>query len=264
MAAPTTKKRNANRRCPVTPSDTRPPSGIAVSARRATNVSAGRAACPGVEGDRDEQRRGEESSPPHSTSSSPRSIRSGFTRTTPPGALPPAPIPSIRSHKQPTPRARTRSTIAAERAPASTTMTEESRSKCGSSCARAAAWLLGERERILDAREELERLLQKAEVAPEREVVDPLSRHEQIDNRLAAREVRDHAPARRDRGLGAPLVAPVDIDDDGDATEELLLVLADDGLASARPAPSVEVAYRISGAVRAHAEEAPSTLPSST
>lgn len=42
---------------------------------------------------------------------------------------------------------------------------------------------------------------------------------------------------------------------DADAGEVLLLVLADDGHAGARPAPRVEIAHRIARAVRTHAEE---------
>jgi hypothetical protein len=85
--------------------------------------------------------------------------------------------------------------------------------------------------------------------------VDSLARDQEVDDGLSTREVRDDPRRERNRGLGALLVRRVDIDDDGDASEELLLVLADDRLTRSCPAPRVEVTDRVARAIRADAEE---------
>ena len=107
----------------------------------------------------------------------------------------------------------------------------------------------------LEAREELERLLEETEAAAEGEVVHPLAGDEEIDDRLAAREVRDDSGSEGDCGFGAGLVVGVDVHHDGDAPEVLLLVLAHDRLAGARPATGVQVADRVARAVGPHTEQ---------
>ena len=61
--------------------------------------------------------------------------------------------------------------------------------------------------------------------------------------------------AREIAASDASFVEGVDVDDDGDATEELLVILANDRLPRARPAPRVEVTDRIAGTIRTYAEE---------
>ena len=120
-----------------------------------------------------------------------------------------------------------------------------------------AAEQLRRRERgaALDGREQLERLIERAEAASERELVDGVADDEHVDERLAAREMRDDAGGELDRGLEAIGVVDVGVEHDADAREVLLLVLAHDGDAGARPAPRVEIAHGIAGAIRAHAEQ---------
>ena len=55
----------------------------------------------------------------------------------------------------------------------------------------------------LHAGQQVERLLEEAEVAAEREIVDLAADHQDVDQRLAAREVRDHAGGERDGRLEA-------------------------------------------------------------
>jgi len=108
----------------------------------------------------------------------------------------------------------------------------------------------------LDDGEEVERLLQEAQAPPEREAVDLVADHQQVDERLAAAEVGDHPRGERERrlegrGVGRPAIG---VDDDPDAAEVLLLELTDDRDAGARPAPRVQVPDGIARAVGADTE----------
>ena len=107
----------------------------------------------------------------------------------------------------------------------------------------------------LDGGEQLERLVEPAEAPADGQLVDGVAHDQDVDERLAAREMRDDASGERDRRLETVRIARERVEHDADAGEVLLLVLADRGHARPRPGARVEIAHRVARAIRPHAEE---------
>jgi hypothetical protein len=112
-----------------------------------------------------------------------------------------------------------------------------------------------ERRTAFDGTEELERLIESAETSSQRQLVHGFAYDEHVDERFTARQIRDDTGDELDRGLEQIGIARARVEDDADAREIFLLVLADDGRARACPGAGVKIANRIASPVRSHAEE---------
>src|SRR5207247_10357066 len=99
-----------------------------------------------------------------------------------------------------------------------------------------------DRPRALDGREQIEGLIEVSEAATEDELVDRVADDEDVDERFAARQMCDDARGELQRGFEALRIVDVRVEDDADAREVLLDVLAHHRIPRARPDPRAEIA----------------------